>query len=58
MLYPVHRCRQIGKKHMVRNDQKPQISVNPETFEVYINGKHAYVKPADKFSLGQLYWFS
>jgi urease subunit alpha len=42
---------------MVRNGYMPSIEVNPETFEVFVNGKHAYVPPAKDFSLGQLYWF-
>jgi len=32
--------------------------VNPETFEVFVDGQHAYVKPAERFPLGQLYFFS
>ena len=58
IVYPVHGCRQIGKPHMVYNGNMPKIDVNPETFEVFIDGQQAYVKPAQKFSLGQLYWFS
>ena len=57
-IYPVHRCRQIGKTEMWLNSNMPHIEVNPETFEVFVNGEHAYVKPAKKFSMGQLYWFS
>ncbi|MDE5637794.1 MAG: urease subunit alpha [Alistipes sp.] len=55
---PVRRTRQITKFDMVRNGATPRIDVNPETFEVTIDGVRAYVKPAEKFSLGQLYWFS
>ena len=58
IVYPVHGCRQIGKPHMVLNGNMPKIDVNPETFEVFIDGRQAYVKPAQKFSLAQLYWFS
>ncbi len=43
---------------MLLNGNMPKIDINPETFEVFIDGKQAYVKPAQKFSLGQLYWFS
>ena len=55
---PVRRTRQLTKYNMVRNCGMPLIDVNPETFEVYVNGLRAYVKPAEKFSLAQLYWFS
>ncbi|MDE6381876.1 MAG: urease subunit alpha, partial [Muribaculaceae bacterium] len=58
IIYPVSRCRQITKKDMVRNTATPAIEVNPETFEVTIDGYKATVPPADKLSLAQLYWFS
>lgn len=58
IIYPVRGMRQIGKKDMVRNAAMPQIEVDPETFNVYVNGTHAYVPPAPELSLAQLYWFS
>lgn len=58
IIYPVHRCRQITKKDMVRNAATPAIEVNPETFEVTVDGYKASVPPAKELSLGQLYWFS
>jgi urease subunit alpha len=54
---PVRRTRQITKADMLHNSETPRIEVNPETFEVMVDGMHAYVKPAEKLSLGQLYWF-
>ncbi len=57
-IYPVQRTRQLTKCHMVRNGGMPHIEVNPETFEVKVNGTHATVPPAKEFSLSQLYWFS
>ncbi len=58
ILYPVHGCRQLGKANMLLNAATPQIEVNPETFDVYVDGTLAYVPPAKELSLGQLYWFS
>lgn len=58
VIYPVRRCRQITKKDMVRNTATPTIEVNPETFEVTVDGYKATVPPADNLSLAQLYWFS
>ena len=55
---PVRRTRQLTKYDMVLNGSNPQIEVNPETFDVTINGQRIDVKPAKSFSLGQLYWFS
>lgn len=57
-VYPVHSCRQISKHHMVLNGNTPKIDVNPETFEVLVDGKSAYIPTAKKFALAQLYWFS
>ncbi len=58
IVQPVRRTRQLTKFNMVRNGATPRIDVNPETFEVHVDGHRAYVKPAEKFSLAQLYWFS
>jgi len=58
MVRPVRRTRQITKYDMVRNSAAPRIDVDPETFEVLVDGLRASVKPARSFPLGQLYWFS
>ena len=54
-LVAVRNCRNIGKKDMIHNDKTPKIEINPETYEVKIDGKIATVDPADKLSLGRLY---
>ena len=43
---------------MIRNSATPRIDVNPENFEVRIDGIPAKIAPAQTFPLGQLYWFS
>jgi len=58
ILYPVRRTRQLAKTDMVRNAAMPRIEINPETFDVYVDGTLAYVPPAKELSLSQLYWFS
>ena len=55
---PVRHTRQLSKCNMVLNSATPHIDVNPETFDVAIDGERIDIKPAEKFSLGQLYWFS
>ena len=55
---PVRRTRQLTKNNMIRNSGMMSINVDPETFDVFVDGVRAYVKPAKEFSLGQLYWFS
>ena len=54
-LLPVRNCRSIGKKDMLYNDLTPNIEVNPETYEVRVDGKLATVNPANKVSLSRLY---
>ena len=58
IVYPVQHTRQLTKYHMVRNTGMPKIEVNPETFQVTVDGVPAYVEPAKEFALSQLYWFS
>src|SRR5262247_1048113 len=55
---PVRNVRKIGKRDMVRNSGTPQIEVNPETFAVTVDGKHATVAPAKTIALNQRYFFS
>lgn len=55
---PVRHTRQLSKCDMVLNSATPRIDVNPETFDVAIDGERIDIKPAERFSLGQLYWFS
>jgi len=54
-LVPVKNCRNIGKKDMIYNNLTPKIEINPETYEVKVDGKIATVDPADKVSLARLY---
>ena len=54
-LVAVKNCRSIGKKEMLYNDSTPEIDVNPETYEVKVNGKITTTDPAKKLSLGRLY---
>ena len=54
-LVPVRNCRSIGKKDMLYNDGTPDITVDPETYEVRVDGKLATVNPAKTVSLARLY---
>ena len=58
LFYPVHGVRQLSKADMVRNTACPHIEVDPETFNVYVDGVLATVPPAKELPLAQLYWFS
>lgn len=57
-IYAVHGTRQLSKMDMLRNTGMPQIEVDPETFNVYVDGILATVPPAKELPLAQLYWFS
>ncbi|MDE5876123.1 MAG: urease subunit alpha [Muribaculaceae bacterium] len=58
IIYPVRNTRQLTKADMVRNTATPHIEVNPETFDVTVDGYPCTVAPAKVLPLAQLYWFS
>ena len=51
----VKNCRNTGKKDMALNDYLPNISVDPETYRVMVDGVHLTCEPAAKLPLAQLY---
>jgi urease subunit alpha len=52
----VRGCRSVGKVHMVRNSATPRIDVDPETYEVRVDGELATCEPAERLPLTQLYY--
>ncbi len=52
---PVQHCRNIGKKDMKFNDEAPEITVDPETYEVCADGVKLESKPAKTLPLTQIY---
>ena len=54
-IVPVDGCRNIGKKDMKFNDKTPEITVDPETYEVKADGETIVCEPAKKLPLTQLY---
>jgi urease subunit alpha len=52
----VRNCRQIGKAQMVHNDATPQIEVDPETYEVRVDGVLATCAPATILPMAQRYF--
>ncbi|HET7061750.1 MAG TPA: urease subunit alpha [Nitrosospira sp.] len=55
-ILPVRNTRTLQKSHMVRNDALPHIEIDPETYQVYVDGTLATVPPADRLSLAQYYF--
>jgi urease subunit alpha len=56
MVHPVSKCRRIGKKDMVHNSATPNIEVDPETYEVRVDGKVITCEPASVLPLAQRYF--
>jgi urease subunit alpha len=56
ILLPVKNCRNIGKKDMVHNDGMPEIEVNPDNYEVKVDGKHITCDPVSVLPLAQRYF--
>jgi urease alpha subunit len=52
----VGNTRALQKKNMVRNGALPHIEIDPETYQVYVDGKLATVPPAERLSLAQFYF--
>ncbi len=52
----VEDCRKISKRDMVRNDALPHIEVNPETYEVRLDGELAESAPIAELALAQRYF--
>ncbi len=52
----VRGCRTVGKADMVRNNAMPKITVNPDTYEVFVDGELATCEPAERLPLTQLYF--
>jgi urease subunit alpha len=53
---PVRGTRVLRKHHMVRNTALPAVRVNPETYEVTVDGQRAWCDPVDHVPLNQLYF--
>ncbi|WP_397356303.1 urease subunit alpha [Paenibacillus sp. N3.4] len=53
---PVKGCRSITKKDMIHNDGTPSIEVNPETYEVKVDGEVITCEPATELPMAQLYF--
>ncbi|MGN4124949.1 urease subunit alpha [Lysinibacillus sphaericus] len=52
----VKNCRNIGKADMKHNNATPHIDVNPETYEVKIDGELATCEPVDVLPMAQRYF--
>lgn len=53
---PVQNCRSISKEQMIHNNARPEIQVDPETYEVRVNGELLTCEPAKGLALAQRYF--
>jgi urease subunit alpha len=56
MILPVMNCRNVFKKDMIHNDATPQIDVNPENYEVKVDGVAVTCEPMAVLPLAQRYF--
>ncbi|MCX4189455.1 urease subunit alpha [Methylophaga sp. OBS3] len=55
-LVAVKNCRSISKKDMVLNDATPEITVDPETYQVLADGELLICEPAVELPMAQRYF--
>ena len=55
-IFPVSNCRNINKASMIHNAYTPQVTVNPETYEVRADGEHLVCAPAEVLPMAQRYF--
>jgi urease subunit alpha len=53
---PVRNCRAIGKAQMIRNSAMPEITVDPETYRVSVDGEPITVDAIDEVAMAQRYY--
>lgn len=56
MILPVRNCRNISKKDLIHNNATPYIEVNPENYEVKVDGVHITCEPVSIVPLAQRYF--
>ncbi len=55
-IVPVEGCRTIGKKDMKRNEATPDIRVDADTYQVFVDGEQVHSEPLDKLPMTQRYF--
>ncbi|MDZ4764733.1 MAG: urease subunit alpha [Chloroflexota bacterium] len=56
LIAPVSNCRGLTKAHLIHNDFLPNISVDPETYEVRVDGELITCEPAAVLPMAQRYF--
>jgi urease subunit alpha len=55
-LLPVENCRSVGKKDLKLNDAVPQVDVDPDSYQVRVDGELVESQPATELPLAQRYF--
>ena len=56
IILPVKNCRTISKKDLIHNNNTPEITVNPENYEVKVDGVAITCEPVSVVPLAQRYF--
>ncbi|MFC6877862.1 urease subunit alpha [Flavobacterium myungsuense] len=56
IVLPVKNCRNISKKDLIHNDKTPKIDVNPENYQVKVDGEIITCEPMKELPLAQRYF--
>jgi urease subunit alpha len=56
MVVPVEGCRTITKKDMKRNEATPEIRVDPDTYQVWVDGEKVSSEPLAELPMTQRYF--
>ncbi|REB04808.1 urease subunit alpha [Sporosarcina sp. BI001-red] len=56
IILPVGGIRTLTKKDMKLNCETPEITVDPQTYEVHVNGEYITCEPEDKLPMAQRYF--
>jgi urease subunit alpha len=52
----VENCRTVSKKDMKRNEATPEIKVDPDTYQVWVDGEKVGSEPLDRLPMTQRYF--
>ena len=52
----VENCRKIGKKDMKRNEATPEIKVDADTYQVWVDGEKVGSEPLQELPMTQRYF--
>lgn len=55
-LYAVRGCRNLSKAQMRLNEKTPHIEVDPQTYEVFVDGQRCSSAPAERLAMAQRYF--